>query len=115
MTAPDPRPLLTRALDQVGDLVAATPPDALDAPTPCDGWDVRTLLAHLVGVHRRIAHVGGGGLFSEVSSMSDVADDRITAELVAARADVDRTWGLDSSDGPDGSAAPVLDRELTVP
>ncbi|WP_433786477.1 TIGR03086 family metal-binding protein [Actinomycetospora sp. CA-101289] len=109
MTAPDPRPLLTRALGQVGDLVAATPPEALDAPTPCDDWDVRTLLAHLVGVHRRIAHVGGGGLFSEVSSMPDVAADRLAAELAAARADVDRRWGLDGSD------APVLDRELTVP
>ena len=109
MTAPDPRPLLTRALDQVGDLVAATPPEALGAPTPCDGWDVRTLLAHLVGVHRRIAHVGGGGLFSEVSSMPALADDRIAPELVAARADVDRAWGLDGSD------AAVLDREVTVP
>jgi len=115
MTAPDPRPLLTRALDQVGDLVATTPPEALDGPTPCDGWDVRTLLAHLVGVHRRIAHVGGGGLFSDVSSMPDVADDRIAAELVAARADADRMWGLDSADGSDGSDAAVLDREITVP
>jgi uncharacterized protein (TIGR03086 family) len=109
MTAPDPRPLLTRALDQVGDLVAGTPPEALDAPTPCDDWDVRTLLAHLVGVHRRIAHVGAGGLFSEVSSMPEVADDRIAAEVAAARADVDRAWGLDGSD------AAVLDREVTVP
>lgn len=109
MTAPDPRPLLTRALDQVGGLVAATPPEDLGTPTPCDGWDVRTLLAHLVGVHRRIAHVGGGGLFSEVSSMPALADDRIAPELVAARADVDRAWGLDGSD------AAVLDREVTVP
>ena len=109
MTAPDPRPLLTRALDQVGDLVAATPPETLGAPTPCDGWDVRTLLAHLVGVHRRIAHVGGGGLFSAISSMPALADDRIAPELVAARADVDRVWGLDGSD------AAVLDREVTVP
>ena len=60
MTAPDPRPLLARALDQVGALVADTPPDALDRPTPCDGWDVRTLVRHLVGVHRRVAHVGAG-------------------------------------------------------
>ena len=115
MTAPDPRPLLTRALDQVGDLVAATPPEALTAPTPCDDWDVRALLAHLVGVHRRIAHVGGGGLFSEVSTMPALADDRIAPELVAARADVDRTWGLGSVDSSDGSDVPVLDRELTVP
>jgi uncharacterized protein (TIGR03086 family) len=109
MTAPDPRPLLTRALDQVGDLVTDTPREALDAPTPCDGWDVRTLLAHLVGVHRRIAHVGRGGLFSEVPTAPTVTDGEHAAEIAAARADVDRAWGLDGGDDA------VLDRELTVP
>src|SRR3954452_7559799 len=109
MTAPDPRPLLTRALDQAGDLVTGTAPDALDRSTPCHGWDVRTLLAHLVGVERRIAHVGAGGLFSDVSSLPDVADGDHAAELRAARADVDRVWGLDGADDS------VLDRELTVP
>jgi uncharacterized protein (TIGR03086 family) len=109
MSAPDPRPLLTRALDQVGDLVAGTAPDALDRPTPCDDWDVRTLLDHLVGVHRRIAHVGAGGLFSEVDSMPEVAAGRHLAELTSARADLDASWGLGGSD------AAVLDRVLTVP
>jgi uncharacterized protein (TIGR03086 family) len=109
MTAPDPRPLLTRALDQVGGLVAGTYPEALDRPTPCDDWDVRALLGHLVGVHRRIAHVGAGGHFSEVDAIVEVADDRVRPELAAARAGIDRVWGLDGADGS------VLDRELTVP
>lgn len=112
MTAPDPRPLLTRALDQIGDLVAGTAPEALDRPTPCDDWDVRALLDHLVGVHRRVAHVGAGGHFSEVPSLVEVPDGRHAAELSAARADIDRVWGLD---GADASDVPVLDRELTVP
>lgn len=109
MTAPDPRPLLVRALDQAGDLVAGTAPEALGRPTPCDGWDVRTVLRHLVGVHRRIAHVGRGGTFSEVSAMPGIPDERLPAELTAARAEVDRVWGLD------GSGDTVLDREVTVP
>jgi uncharacterized protein (TIGR03086 family) len=117
MTAPDPRPLLARALDQAGDLVAGTAPDALDRATPCHGWDVRTLLAHVVGVERRIAHVGSGGLFSDVSSMPDVADGDHVAELRAARADVDRVWGLDGPEDTtdDTTDDTVLDRELTVP
>jgi uncharacterized protein (TIGR03086 family) len=114
MTAPDPRALLTRALDQAGALVAGTTPDALDRPTPCDAWDVRTLLDHLVGVHRRIAHVGTGAHFAEVDAMPAIAEGRHAAELAAARADVERVWGLggDDTDDPDDS---VLDRELTLP
>ncbi|GAA4775264.1 TIGR03086 family metal-binding protein [Actinomycetospora chlora] len=110
MTAPDPRPLLTRALDQIGTLIAGTAPEHLDRPTPCDGWDVRALLGHLVGVHRRIAHVGAGGHFSDVPAdpAAGVVDDPATA-LAAARADIDRVWGLDGRDDT------VLDRELTVP
>jgi uncharacterized protein (TIGR03086 family) len=110
MTAPDPRPLLTRALDQIGTLVAGTAPAHLDRPTPCDGWDVRALLGHLVGVHRRIAHVGAGGHFSDVPAdpAAGGVDDPATA-LAAARADIDRVWGLDGRDDT------VLDRELTVP
>jgi len=109
MTAPDPRPLLVRALDQVGGLVAGTAPGALDRPTPCADWDVRALLGHLVGVHRRIAHVGRGGAFADVTVVPEVAGDRHLAELDAARADVDRVWGLDGTDDA------VLDREVTVP
>lgn len=109
MTAPDPRPLLTRALDQIGDLVAGTAPEHLDRPTPCDDWDVRALLGHLVGVHRRIAHVGTGGHFSEVPADPAAGVDDPAAAIAAARADVDRVWGLDGRDDA------VLDRELTVP
>ncbi|PVZ14989.1 TIGR03086 family metal-binding protein [Actinomycetospora cinnamomea] len=109
MTAPDPRPLLARALDQVGTLVADTPPDALDRPTPCDGWDVRTLLRHLVGVHRRVGHVGTGGHFADVDAVPEVADHDLVAEVRAARAELERVWGLDGADDA------VLDRELTLP
>ncbi|MDD7938255.1 TIGR03086 family metal-binding protein [Actinomycetospora lutea] len=106
MTAPDPRPLLTRALDQIGELVAGTAPDALERPTPCADWDVRTLLDHLVGVHRRIAHVGAGGHFADITSTPEVARGTHDAEIAAARVDIDRVWVHDEA---------VLDRVLTVP
>jgi uncharacterized protein (TIGR03086 family) len=41
--------LYVAAAADVDRLIAAVTPDQLDAPTPCDGWDVRTLLNHLVG------------------------------------------------------------------
>ncbi|GAA4894737.1 TIGR03086 family metal-binding protein [Actinomycetospora straminea] len=110
MTAPDPRPLLRTALDQVGALVADTPADtpadALDRPTPCTDWDVRALLGHLVGVHRRVAHVGAGGHFADVDAVPAVAAGTHAAEIATARADIDRVWFLDDA---------VLDRVLTVP
>ena len=104
MTAPDPRALLTRALDQIGELVTTTPADTLDRPTPCADWDVRALLDHLVGVHGRIAHVGAGGHFAEIPADPGGVHDH-PAEIAAARADVDRVWGDEA----------VLDRVLTVP
>lgn len=112
MTAPDPRPLLRAALDQVGGLVADTPADALDRPTPCTDWDVRALLGHLVGVHRRVAHVGAGGHFADIDAVPEVAAGTHAAAIATARADIDRVWGLDGADDADDA---VLDRVLTVP
>lgn len=104
-TQPDPRALLTRALDQIGLLVAATPADALDRPTPCGDWDVRALLDHLVGVHRRIAHVGAGGHFAAIPADPGGVHDHV-ADIAAARVGIDRVWVQDDA---------VLDRVLTVP
>jgi uncharacterized protein (TIGR03086 family) len=39
--------VLSRALDQAGDALAAIHPDDLDRPTPCAGWTVRELADHL--------------------------------------------------------------------
>lgn len=47
----DPRPSLFRAAEQIGALV--TPDLDLDAPTPCTGWTVDDLLAHVLTVHHR--------------------------------------------------------------
>ncbi len=40
--------VLSRALDQIGDLLAAIHEDQLSLPTPCEEWDVEQLIAHLV-------------------------------------------------------------------
>ena len=41
--------LLERALDQTAAIIAAIPASQAGLPTPCPGWDVRTLVRHLVG------------------------------------------------------------------
>ena len=45
-----PRPVvvLGRALDQARAALTTLSPDDLDKPTPCEGWTVRELLAHLL-------------------------------------------------------------------
>lgn len=48
--SPHPWPVrvLSRALDQAGDVLAAVHPDQLPLPTPCRDWDVQRLVTHLV-------------------------------------------------------------------
>lgn len=56
----DPRNFYRRALDQTGTIVTAVRPEQLGLPTPCGGWDVRTLLSHMVGAVTRAALIGEG-------------------------------------------------------
>ncbi len=50
-----------RALASAGALVGRVRAEQMNAPTPCEGWDVRALLAHLVGGNRRYAALAQGG------------------------------------------------------
>lgn len=47
-TSEDNVRVLTRALDQAGDVLDHVHADALDRPTPCSDWDVGSLADHLV-------------------------------------------------------------------
>lgn len=50
------------ALDRLGAVVDAVPPDRWDDPTPCPDWSVRQLLGHLVdGQVQVLAMVGDDG------------------------------------------------------
>lgn len=44
----EPIVVLSRALDQTGDVLAAVHEDQFSLPTPCAEWDVRRLVAHVV-------------------------------------------------------------------
>lgn len=52
--------VLNRALDQMGDLVAAVREDQLSNATPCDEWRVQQLLAHVLAVPQRFLQMAHG-------------------------------------------------------
>ncbi|GAB2737910.1 TIGR03086 family metal-binding protein [Kitasatospora kifunensis] len=49
-----------RALALIAPLVAAVQPDQLELPTPCAGWPLRRLLAHLIGQQYGFARAARG-------------------------------------------------------
>lgn len=102
----DPRPMLFAAVDQVLGLVGSVAPEDLDRPTPCEEFDVRALLGHLLGVLGRVAYVAGGGHAFDVPSMvTDVDDADWTARCETAAEGLRTAWADDA----------VLDRVLHLP
>ena len=47
--------VLSRALDQAGDVLAGVHPDQLSQSTPCQDWDVERLVRHLVATPGKFA------------------------------------------------------------
>lgn len=103
MNAFDPRPTLARALDQAGDLIASTPLDLANRPTPDAEWTVGELIDHLQAVVRRIAAVLGGKPFDSVPR--SIASTNWAQDWGQGRAAVDEVLA-------DGS---FLSRQVTVP
>jgi len=55
-----PVAVLSHALDQAGDALAAVHPDDLARPTPCEGWTVRELADHLAAAPEHFLQLGRG-------------------------------------------------------
>lgn len=56
----DPRPAFREVFALAGCAIAGVRPDQLGDPTPCEGYDVRGMLAHLRLVAARVDHIGRG-------------------------------------------------------
>ncbi|MET9310912.1 TIGR03086 family metal-binding protein [Kribbella sp. NPDC003505] len=91
----DPRALFVRALDQTQQLVDTTGPDDLDRQTPCDEYDVRTLLGHLLTVAARIDLALNGGDPLTVPVVTTGVDD-VPAAWKERRVALDATLADDS-------------------
>ncbi|MCO1658742.1 TIGR03086 family metal-binding protein [Pseudonocardia humida] len=85
-----------RALTQVGDLLAAVSPADLARPTPCAGWDLAQLLAHMIGQNHGFA---------------DAAESDVGIEAFADRPvrDPAAQWAASATRVGDALAAAVAD------
>ena len=81
--------LHARALEVTGRLVAGIGPDQWNAPTPCEGWDVRTLMNHVVSGNWWAEELAGGKTIEEVGDRLDgdvLGDDPVDAYNRSAKA-----------------------------
>lgn len=91
------RSLHLDALADADRIVAGLRPADLTLPTPCAGWDLRTLLAHMIGQNHGFATAFAGGdapveaFAHRPPAAADIASSwtASTARLVAAFAAVD--------------------------
>src|ERR1700694_2030052 len=60
-----------RALDETRDVIAGVGSEQENLATPCEGWDVRTLLNHLVSGNLWAAELGAGRSIAEVGDRLD--------------------------------------------
>jgi len=63
--------LHAQALDHTGRIVAGIPADRWQSATPCDGWDVRALLNHVVAGNLWAAELAAGGTIAGVRDRLD--------------------------------------------
>jgi uncharacterized protein (TIGR03086 family) len=60
-----------KALAATGEIVAGIKPDQLDGPTPCEDYDVRGLLQHLISGNYWVAPLVEGKTIAEVGDTLD--------------------------------------------
>jgi uncharacterized protein (TIGR03086 family) len=96
--------LVDRALLDVEPIVGDVRPEHYGRPTPCAGFDVRSLTAHLIGGIRATATVAEGGEM-RFDDHPDLDHEDATAEYTAAADRLRAAWA------PEG----MLEREFQVP
>ena len=57
--------------DRFGEVVARVPPDAWDAPSPCEGWSARDVVRHLVDWIPAFLAAAGGPAIAPGPSVDD--------------------------------------------
>lgn len=105
----DVRPFHRVAVEASVDVVAAVTRDDLDRPTPCAGWNLLDLLAHMTVQHHGFAAAARGGGDSPTVWASDRVAHAVAADpagtYAAAAADVLDAFGADG----------VLDATVALP
>src|SRR5262245_33816313 len=82
--------VLSRAVDQADQVLSAVTTQQLSDPTPCPGWDVRRLMAHLVAAPGNFVLMSTGRQ-PDWSAQPPLPDDW-TAEFRSETAGLMRMW-----------------------
>ena len=100
--------LLERALDQTAELIAAIEPGQAGLATPCAGWDVRTLVGHLIGQDLRNFLVSARGEAADWQAPADEIGEDWAAAFGDRAEPVRAAWRAADVDrlvtGPGGEA-----------
>ncbi|OBI20716.1 TIGR03086 family protein [Mycobacterium sp. E2327] len=108
-TISDVRPFHRAAVQASVDVVAGVTRDDLSRPTPCAGWDLLDLLAHMTAQHRGFAAAARGH-----GDSATVWEADCVVEAVAA--DPGGTYAAAAADVLDAFAADgVLDASFSLP
>jgi len=103
MSAPtDSVIILSRALDQAGDVLAAVHEDQLAQPTPCRDWDVARLIAHMVASPRNLLEMSQGGQPDWSAEPAAPVAGEWAADFRAGADDLIHFWHARGSDADAG-------------
>jgi uncharacterized protein (TIGR03086 family) len=103
MNAPiDSVVILSRALDQAGDVLAAVHEDQLAQPTPCRDWDVARLIAHMVASPHHLLLMSQGGQPDWSAEPKTPAAGEWAADFRAGADDLIHFWHAQGEDADAG-------------
>ena len=71
----DETALLSDVLDKTGTIIAGVEPDQWEGSTPCTDWDVRALVAHILGWMQVFDAAANGGAFEGDPAAYRLGDD----------------------------------------
>ena len=104
-TTTDPRTLFDDGVAVARGVIAGVRPEQLTAPTPCDDFDVRAMLGHLLNVLDRVGVIGQGRDPFTAESPALPGDDGWVAAWDATAEAVRAVWSDDA----------VLERVVVLP
>jgi uncharacterized protein (TIGR03086 family) len=92
MTTPnDAVIVLNRALDQMGDVLASIHEGHLSKPTPCNDWDVRQLISHVLATPGHFLEMSRGEQ-PDWSATPPVVEDEWASEFRSSADDLIHFW-----------------------
>lgn len=103
----DHRAVHAEALADLDELVSTIAAADLARPTPCDGWDLRQLVAHLAGQHH--------GFAAAVRADSDTTVADFAPRPIEGEGWRESTWSPSVTELRDAFARVALDRRVLLP